>query len=85
MMLEGEIGIRNIDSFYISLKEELESKTQVVLDFSNVTRIDASAAQVILSAWKQAIESGKVITLTGLSAYLKKLFKLAGLEKESLS
>lgn len=80
MIVESEINVKNVDRFYKSLKSEIESGSEITLDFAGTARIDSSAAQVIISAIKKCEETNKKISIIGVSPELKKLLKLAGLE-----
>jgi anti-anti-sigma factor len=62
------------------LREEVENNNQVVIDFSDLSRIDSAAAQVILAAARKVKELDKTIRFVGVSSELKKLLKLAGIK-----
>lgn len=79
MKIESEVNVKNIKEFYKSLRSELESSSEVILDFSGTVRIDSSAAQVIISAMNKAAELNKKISITGATPELKTLLSLAGL------
>ncbi len=80
MKVDKEVSVKNVNSFYFALREEVENSSQVVLDFSDSVRIDSSAAQVILSAEKKVKDLDKSIRLVGVSPELRKLLKLAGIK-----
>ncbi len=80
MKVDKEVSVKNINSFYFSLREEVENSSQVVLDFSDSVRIDSSAAQVILAASKKVKDLDKSIRYVGVSPELTKLLKLAGIK-----
>jgi len=80
MKVDKEINIKNINTFYFALREEVEKNNQVVLDFSDSVRIDSSAAQVLLSAERKVKELDKSIRFVGVSPELRKLLKLAGIK-----
>ena len=80
MKVEKEVNVKNISNFYFSLREEVENSNQVVLDFTDSTRIDSSAAQVILAAARKVKELDKTIRFVGVSPDLLKLLKLAGIK-----
>lgn len=80
MKVDKEVSVKNISSFYFTLREEVEKNNQVVLDFTDSVRIDSSAAQVILSASKKIRELDKTIRYVGVSPELNKLLKLAGIK-----
>jgi len=80
MKVDKEVSVKNINSFYFSLREEVENNSQIVLDFSDLARIDSSAAQVILAASEKVKELNKSIRFVGVSPELKNLLKLAGIK-----
>ncbi len=80
MKVDKEINIKNINTFYFALREEVENNSQIILDFSDSLRIDSSAAQAILSAEKKVKELDKSIRFVGVSPELKKLLNLAGIK-----
>lgn len=79
MKVGREVNVKNIREFYKSLKGELESGSEIILDFTDTVRIDSSAAQVIISAMSRAAELNKNISITGASPEMKELLSLAGL------
>jgi len=80
MKVDKEVSVKNISSFYFTLREEVEKSVQIVLDFSETERIDTSAAQVILAAAKKVKDLDKTIRFVGVSPDLLKLLKLAGIK-----
>lgn len=83
MKPEGIINIKNINSFYTELKKEISANNVIIIDFSDVYRIDLSAAQVIIAAGEKVKELKKVIKITGISHDLKRILKLAGIKNKS--
>jgi len=80
MKVDKDVSVKNISSFYFTLREEVEKSVQIVLDFSETERIDTSAAQVILAAAKKVKDLDKTIRYVGISPDLLKLLKLAGIK-----
>jgi len=80
MKLDKEVSVKNINNFYFALREEVENKSQVVIDFTDSVRIDSSAAQVILAAARKVKDLDKTIRFVGVSPDLLKLLKLAGIK-----
>ena len=80
MKVDKDVSVKNISSFYFTLREEVEKSVQIVLDFSETERIDTSAAQVILAAAKKVKDLDKTIRFVGVSPDLLKLLKLAGIK-----
>lgn len=79
MKLEGEVSIKRVKQVYSALKDELKSSNEVIIDMSDVVSIDASVAQVLLSATIKAKEIGKELRLENIPAGLNKILTLAGL------
>lgn len=79
MKLEGEVSIKRVKQVYGALKDELKSSNEVIIDMSDVVSIDASVAQVLLSATIKAKEIGKELRLENIPAGLNKILALAGL------
>ena len=80
MKVDKEVSVKNINNFYFALREEVENKSQVVIDFTDSVRIDSSAAQVILAAARKVKDLDKTIRFVGVSPDLLKLLKLAGIK-----
>ncbi len=80
MKVDKDANVKSINSFYFSLREEVENNTHIVLDFSESDRIDSSVAQVILAAEEKVRELNKTIRFVGVSPELKKLLELAGIK-----
>ena len=80
MKVKGEISVKNIRDFYNNLTNEINNSKEIVIDLSDVKRIDLAAAQVIIAAGKKARDLKKVIRLTGVNTQLKKLLALSGIK-----
>ena len=80
MKVEGEISVKNIRDFYNHLTNEINNSGEIIIDLSNVKRIDLAAAQVIIAAGRKARDLKKIIRLTGVNPQLKKLLALSGIK-----
>ena len=80
MKLNGEISVKNIEVFYNNLAKEMDNSREIVIDLSDVTRIDLAATQVTIAAGKKARELKKVVRLIGVNPQVKKLLTLAGIK-----
>lgn len=84
IQLSEDIGIKKIMRFYLELKDiifnedEKETDSGVVLDFSNVKRVDLSLIQVIMAADKELRSQGKRIILKSVCEDIEKQFCLIG-------
>ncbi len=83
MKPEGVIDVKNVNGFYDELKTEINNNDEIILDLSKVKRIDLSAAQVIIAAGEKVKQLKKVLRITGISHDLKKILKLAGIQKKT--
>lgn len=79
MKIEGDINIKNINVFYSAIQQEFAGSGDVVIDLSEVKRIDLAAAQVIIAAGRRGKELKRQIKLKGLSPDLKRLFSISGI------
>ncbi|HEY4201654.1 MAG TPA: STAS domain-containing protein [Devosiaceae bacterium] len=57
--LDGDLGLRNGGELTARLTEVLNSHNDVVIDASQVTAVDISTIQILISAHKSAREAGK--------------------------
>jgi anti-anti-sigma factor len=80
IVLKEDINIKNAAQFYQDVKDELANKDKVILDFSNVQRIDLSIAQIILAAGREAKETGKSVNLKSVSDAVKHQLQVCGLK-----
>ena len=78
--LSEDVGVKNIKSFYLELKNVLESdESEIILDFSEVRRVDLSLIQVIMAADRELKRQGKKITLKYISGDIKEQLYLTRL------
>ena len=54
---------------------------EIVLDFGKVTFMDSSGIGLIMGRYKLASSYGAQVTVTEASSYLKRVMRLAGLER----
>lgn len=80
MKLEKDITVKNIKKIYDDLIKEFETKEELVIDLSDVSRVDLSFAQLVIATGKKAREMKKVVRIKGVSSNLKDLFRLAGIK-----
>ena len=81
MILNENISIKNIKDFSSKLKDKISnSEGTVILDFSNVKRVDLSVVQVVLSAGRSARSESKSIRLKNVSDTVKNQMQLCGLK-----
>lgn len=81
MVIKQEnLGVKNISSFYKSLKEEYMGNDEIVIDFKNVKRIDLSVVQVVVAAGRSGGKEGKQVKLKSLSDDVKNQIMLCGMK-----
>ena len=65
----------------IDLEAERLRPEKMILDFSEVTFMDSSGIGLVMGRYKAAKAYGGKITVSGASSQIKKVMKLAGLER----
>lgn len=65
----------------IDLEAERLRPQMIILDFSDVTFMDSSGIGLVMGRYKSAKAYGGKITVSGASSQIKKVMKLAGLER----
>jgi stage II sporulation protein AA (anti-sigma F factor antagonist) len=81
--LAGEIDHHNARG----LREEIDDTVQrahpeeLVLDFKDVTFMDSSGIGLVMGRYSLMQEMEGVVKVTNLSGHIKKVMKLAGLDK----
>jgi hypothetical protein len=48
--LDSDIGIKKIQVLYDSIRNEFKKSDEVIIDFSNVDRVDLSVIQLVIAA-----------------------------------
>ncbi len=82
IVLPENIGIKRINVFHRTLKKYLKNKENIIIDFSDVARVDLSVIQLITSALKKASGEGTTIKFRSINKNIKKQFHLCGLVTE---
>jgi len=80
--LPQELNVKNVKELHEALKEAISSEPKVILDFSNIRRLDLSAVQVIMAAGKEAAAKSKVLKIKSISDNLLKQLNICGIEKK---
>jgi anti-sigma B factor antagonist len=74
----GEVSIFNVSDFFEEVKKIVKGKDKVYLDLSEVSSIDTSGVQVILSFKKTGIRDKKDFRIIRPSDEVKKALKTLG-------
>ena len=80
LQVEENISVKNIKSVYEKLKGEFSKSDEVMLDFTNVKRMDLSVIQLIIAAGRYARENSKTLRLRYVSDYLKEQMHICGIK-----
>ena len=78
--LSGPATARNVNKVIPVLSEAIATKKHITLDFSNTRSIDARFLGLLLMLNKKLKSAGATSVYAGLSAELKKIFRLNGLD-----
>lgn len=80
ILLDEDVGIKQIKGLYELLKIELDEPGELVIDFSNVRRIDLSVAQLIIAAGRESAANDKPVKLKSIPDDVKYQLHLCGLK-----
>lgn len=82
-LIEGEIDHHSAKEIreVIDNSIELNMPSLLILDFSNVSFMDSSGIGLVMGRYRSLIKSGAELHITGASAQIYKMLKLAGIEK----
>jgi anti-anti-sigma regulatory factor len=77
---EENLTIKNSKKFYDDFAEEFKKGDEIVMDFSQVKRIDLSIVQIIVAAGRKARQEGKTIKLKSVLPEVKDQMMFCGLK-----
>ncbi len=80
LCLTGEITPAN-DAAFQQLTSYAASHSDVLVDLSQVTRVDYGSVSQFISVLMQCLGSGKAITLRGHNALIHELFRVMGIDQ----
>lgn len=80
VVTDSELNIKKAKKFYESIKKEVDSHSEIVVDISDVQRVDLSAVQIIIAAGREAKNKDKTIKLKGVSETVKRQMHMGGLK-----
>lgn len=79
LMLEGELGLRELTQVGEELHRlMLQARRQVVIDFAEVGHLDYRGVKPLVARTELFRRAGGDIKLSGLSPYLRAIFRAAG-------
>jgi anti-anti-sigma regulatory factor len=79
--LPENLSVKNIKDFYVRLGNGIRNESEIILDFTNVRRVDLSVVQVLMAANRDFAKKGKQIKLKSVSENIKNQLHLAGFLK----
>ncbi len=81
--LSGEIDHHNAKMIRIEIDLAIErgSPTKLILDFSEVTFMDSSGIGLVMGRYRLMAPLGGKVIIANTSGYIRKIMKLAGIEK----
>jgi len=80
LQLNGEITPSN-DSAMQQFSNYATSHNEVLVDLTQVTRVDYGSVSQLISVLMQCMSSGKRITLRGHNALIHELFRVMGIDQ----
>lgn len=82
--LKEDLSIKSIKGFYGEVGEAIKGKDEVILDFSNIERLDLSIIQVIMSALGEVRAAGRAMRFKGVPAGVRNQLNICGLLKNGV-
>lgn len=82
LILRENTSIKTIKTLHDQLRDALAEDGEIAIDFSQLSRVDLSVVQLILSAVKSARKSGRTLKFKHVSEEIRSQFQLAGLMKK---
>ncbi|MFW6365479.1 MAG: STAS domain-containing protein [Spirochaetota bacterium] len=82
IILDENTSVRNIHALKEKLLDAVSTNEEVLLDFSNLERVDLSVVQLVLAALKSVRQNGQTIKFKHVSDGIRSQFQLAGLMKK---
>jgi len=81
IIVDENIGVKQVKVFYETLKEESEKEDDIILDFSSVRRVDLSIIQLLISFQGHIKEKKKIMKIKNISDDLMDQLKITGLAR----
>ncbi|HNW30120.1 MAG TPA: STAS domain-containing protein [Spirochaetota bacterium] len=78
--LDSDINVKKIKEFHSAILDELKSSDEVLIDFSDVERIDLSVAQLVIASGRAAKAAGKTIKLKSVPRFVKYQMQICGIK-----
>jgi anti-anti-sigma regulatory factor len=78
--LDPDTGIKNVKELHAALLDEFKNNDEVIIDFSEVERIDLSVAQLVIASGREARSRGKTTKLKAVPRSVKYQLQICGLK-----
>ncbi len=74
--LDGNLNIQKVESLHTDLLKAVDEKSNIQLDFSEVTDIDFAALQLLYSLNKSCLDNGRSMEIVNISSPVRERFVL---------
>jgi anti-anti-sigma regulatory factor len=78
--LEPDISVKKINELHAAIVDEFKTGDEVLIDFSDVERVDLSVVQLIIASGRAAKTSGKTIKLKSVPRFVKHQMQICGVK-----
>lgn len=78
--LDSDTGVKRIKELHASLLEELSAGGDVILDFSDIERVDLSLVQLIMAAGREARARNVTVKLKSVPRSVRYQMQICGLK-----
>lgn len=81
IVLKEDVGVKTIKELHQTIAGAFDTDSEIVLDFSNVKRLDLAVVQLVLAAAREAKKSNKSLRMKSVSEPVRRQMWLGGLMK----
>lgn len=81
VQIQKDAGIKNVKNLYNEIKDIIPGENELVMDFSDVERVDLSVIQLIMSAQQYARQNECMIKLKNVPEQVREQLYIGGLIK----
>jgi anti-anti-sigma regulatory factor len=78
--LEPDIGVKKIKELHAAILDEFKKSDEVLIDFTDIERVDLSVVQLIMASGRAARYGGKTIKLKSVPRFVKYQMQICGIK-----
>lgn len=78
--LESGIGVKKVKELHAAILDEFEKNDEVLIDFTDVERVDLSVVQLVMASGRVAKSTGKTVKLKSVPRFIKYQMQICGIK-----